>query len=156
MDSIDLQILDLIQRDGTLSLAAIADQVALSQTPCWKRIKRLEDSGVITGRVALLDPQKVGVPVTVFASIRTNRHDPTWLAAFADGVARLPEVVEVYRMSGQIDYLLKIVCPDIAGYDAVYKQLIEIVDIHDVSSAFAMEELKATTALPLRHAATDA
>jgi len=153
MDSIDLRILGLLQADATLSLAAIADRVGLSQTPCWKRVRRLEEDGVITGRVALLDPKKVGVPVTVFASIRTNRHDPIWLAAFADGVAQLPEVVEVYRMSGQTDYLLKIVCPDIAGYDAVYRQLIEIVDIHDVSSAFAMEELKATTALPLRHAA---
>lgn len=154
MDSIDLRILGVIQADATLSLAAIADRVGLSQTPCWKRIRRLEQDGVITGRVALLNPRKVGVPVTVFASIRTNRHDPTWLAAFADAVTQLPEVVEVYRMSGQVDYLLKIVCPDIAGYDAVYRQLIEIVDIHDVSSAFAMEELKATTALPLRHAPT--
>lgn len=151
MDSIDVRILGLLQADATLSLSAVAERVGLSQTPCWKRIRRLEEAGVIKGRVALLDAVKVGTPVTVFASIRTNRHDPSWLAEFAAAVERLPEIVEVYRMSGQIDYMMKIVCPDIAGYDAVYKQLIEIVDIHDVSSAFAMEELKTTTALPLGH-----
>lgn len=152
MDRIDLRILGLLQDDATLSLAAIAERVGLTQTPCWKRIQRMEADGVIKGRVALLDRTAVGVPVTVFVSVRTNRHEPDWLAKFADGVARLPEVVEVYRMSGTVDYLLKVVCPDIAGYDRVYKRLIEIVDLHDVASAFAMEELKATTALPLDHA----
>ena len=152
MDAIDLRILDQLQSDATLSLAAISERVGLSQTPCWKRIRRLEEAGAIRGRVALLDPTALGVPVTVFVSIRTDRHDPDWLKRFAEAVERLPEVVEVYRMSGHIDYFMKIVCPDIAGYDRVYKQLIEIVDIHDVTSAFAMEELKSTTALPLKYA----
>ena len=155
MDRLDLRILNLLQTDATLSLAAIAERVGLTQTPCWKRIQRMEKAGVIKGRVALLDPTALGVPVTVFVSVRTNQHEPAWLTRFADAVARLPEVVEVYRMSGEVDYLLKIVCPDIAGYDRVYKRLIDMVDIHDVSSAFAMEELKATTALPLDYAARD-
>jgi Lrp/AsnC family transcriptional regulator len=155
MDRIDRRILALLQTDATLSVAAIAETVGLTQTPCWKRIQRLEKSGVIRGRVALLDAAALGVPVTVFVSVRTNRHEPDWLERFADGVTSLPEVVEVYRMSGAVDYLLKIVCPDIAGYDRVYKRLIAIVDIQDVSSAFAMEELKKTTALPLDYAGLD-
>ncbi len=152
MDRIDLRILDILQTDASLPLAAIAERVGLTQTPCWNRIRRLEQAGVIKGRVALLDRAALGVPVTVFVSVRTSRHEPGWLQAFAEGVAQLPEVVEVYRMSGDVDYLLKVVCPDIAGYDRVYKRLIGIVDLHDVASAFAMEELKATTALPLNHA----
>ncbi|MGZ0188038.1 MAG: Lrp/AsnC family transcriptional regulator [Alphaproteobacteria bacterium] len=155
MDRIDRRILALLQTDATLSVAAIAETVGLTQTPCWKRIQRLEKSGVIRGRVALLDAAALGVPVTVFVSVRTNRHEPDWLERFADGVTSLPEVVEVYRMSGAVDYLLKIVCPDIAGYDRVYKRLIAIVDIQDVSSAFSMEELKKTTALPLDYAGLD-
>lgn len=154
MDRMDLRILDALQIDATLSVAAIADRVGLSQTPCWNRIRRLEEAGVIKGRVALLDADALGVPVTVFVSVRTNQHAPEWLEKFAREVTRLPEVTEVYRMSGDIDYLLKIVCPDIAGYDRVYKKLIGIVDLHDVSSAFAMEELKATTALPLNYVTT--
>jgi Lrp/AsnC family transcriptional regulator len=149
MDSIEKRILRLIQQDATLSVAAIADQVGLSQTPCWKRIQKLERVGVIQNRVALLDADALGLPVTVFVSVRTNRHEPEWLETFAEGVRRLPEIVEVYRMSGDIDYLLKIVAPDIAGYDRIYKRLISIVEIYDVSSAFAMERMKVTTALPL-------
>ena len=152
MDRLDKRILEILQLDASQSIAAIADQVGLSQTPCWKRIQRLEKTGVIQGRVALLDAAALGVPVTVFVSIRTNRHEADWLEQFAGGVTQLPEVVEVYRMSGDVDYILKVVCPDIAGYDRIYKQLIQIVGIQDISSAFAMEELKKTTALPLRYA----
>ena len=148
IDAIDKRILRIIQQDATLSVAAIADQVGLSQTPCWKRIQKLERSGVIQNRVALLDADALGLPVTVFVSVRTNRHEPEWLEKFAEGVSRIPEIVEVYRMSGDIDYLLKIVAPDIAGYDRIYKRLISIVEIYDVSSAFAMERMKVTTALP--------
>jgi Lrp/AsnC family transcriptional regulator len=154
MDSIDKRILRLIQQDSTLSVAAIAEQVGLSQTPCWKRIQKLERSGVIQKRVALLDADALGLPVTVFVSVRTNRHEPDWLEKFAEGVSRLPEIVEVYRMSGDIDYLLKIVAPDIAGYDRIYRRLISIVEIYDVSSAFAMERMKVTTALPLDYVET--
>ncbi len=155
MDRIDLRILNLLQSDATLSIAALAEQVGLTQTPCWKRVQRLEREGAIRGRVALLDRQAMGVPVTVFVSVKTNKHEPGWLQRFAEGVERILEIVEVYRMSGDVDYLLKVVCPDIAGYDRVYKRLIEIVDLHDVSSAFAMEELKATTAIPLDHASRE-
>lgn len=149
IDSVDKRILRLIQQDSILSVAAIAKEVGLSQSPCWKRIQKLEKSGVIRNRVALLDADALGLPVTVFVSVRTNRHEPEWLEKFAEGVSRLPEIVEVYRMSGDIDYLLKIVAPDIAGYDRIYRRLISIVEIYDVSSAFAMERMKVTTALPL-------
>lgn len=155
MDRIDLRILRLLQGDATLSVAAIAEQVGLSQTPCWNRIRRLEKAGVIKRRVALLDAAALGVPVTVFVSVRTRRHDAEWLTQFAEEVTRLPEVTEAYRMSGDTDYLLKVVCPDIAGYDRVYKRLINIAEMYDVSSAFAMEELKATTALPLNYVAVE-
>jgi len=154
MDSIDKRILRLLQQDSTLSVSAVAEHVGLSQTPCWKRIQKLERSGVIRSRVALLDADALGLPITSFVSVRTNRHEPEWLEKFAEGVSQLPEIVEVYRMSGDIDYLLKIVAPDIAGYDRIYKRLISIVEIYDVSSAFAMERMKVTTALPLDYVAT--
>jgi Lrp/AsnC family transcriptional regulator len=123
--------------------------VSLSATPCWKRIKRLEKAGVIQRRVAILDRDKLGLGVTVIVAIRTARHSEDWLASFADGVARIPEVVEFYRMSGEIDYLLKVVARDIADYDRIYRKLTKVADLHDVSSSFAMQEIKSTTALPL-------
>ena len=151
MDEIDRAILHLLQDDLTLSIQRIADRVGLTTTPCWRRIQKLDDSGVILRRVALLDPRKLNVGVTVFVSIRTNRHSQEWFDHFAAGVAEIPEVVGFYRMSGDIDYLLRVVVPDIAAYDEVYKTLIERVDLYDVSSSFAMEQIKFTTSLPLRY-----
>lgn len=155
MDHIDKKILTLLQEDATLSIAEIAERVGLSTTPCWRRIQKLEEAGVIDKRVTLLDPEKLNVGVTVFVSIRTSQHNIEWLEAFAAAVAKIPEVVEFYRMSGDIDYLLRVVVPDIAGYDAVYKKLIKAADLSDVSSSFAMERIKYTTALPLSYVSTD-
>jgi Lrp/AsnC family transcriptional regulator len=149
MDAIDRRILRLLQEDATLAVAEIAQRVGLSTTPCWRRIQNLERSGVIQRRVALLDPDKVNVGVTVFVRVKTSQHTYEWLERFAAAVAAIDEVVELYRMSGEIDYLLRIVVPDIAAYDAVYKRLIKAADLADVSSNFAMERIKHTTALPL-------
>jgi Lrp/AsnC family transcriptional regulator len=149
MDALDRRILSTLQTDASLSVAQVAERVGLSTTPCWRRIQRLEADGVIGARVALLDRRKLNVGVTVFVSVRTNQHDLAWLERFATAVRDIPEVVEFYRMSGDVDYLLKIVVPDIEAYDAVYKDLIRRVTLSDVSSAFAMEQIKYTTALPL-------
>lgn len=149
LDSIDRKILSIVQDDATLSMAEIADRVGLSQTPCWKRIKRLEQEGVIERRVAILNRERLGLGVTVIVAIRTAHHSDEWLRTFAEGVARIPEVVEFYRMSGDIDYLLKVVARDIADYDRIYRKLTKVVPLHDVSSSFAMQEIKSTTALPL-------
>jgi len=149
LDALDRRILAALQRDATLSVNALADAVGLSPTPCWKRVKRLEEAGVITARVALVDREKLGLGVTVFVAIRTAAHDDQWLEAFASGVRRIPEVVEFYRMSGDVDYLLKVVCADIADYDRIYRQLIRVAKLHDVSSSFAMEQIKYTTEVPL-------
>ncbi len=149
MDLIDRKILRCLQEDASLSLAAIAERVGLSTTPCWRRIQKLEQDGVILARVALLDPEKLNLGCTVFVRVLTNRHSSDWLERFAKAVAEIDEVVEVYRLSGEIDYLLRIVVPDIAGYDAVYKRLIASAEFSDVSASFAMETLKRTTALPL-------
>jgi Lrp/AsnC family transcriptional regulator len=155
MDRIDRKILDLLQSDATLALSEIAARVGLSPTPCWRRIRLLEKSGIIRRRVALLDPDKLNVGVTVFVSIRTSRHNIEWLEKFAAAVSDIPEIVEVYRMSGEVDYLLRILVPDIAGYDAVYKKLIKATELGDVSSSFAMETIKSTSALPLDYAKFD-
>ena len=152
LDRIDHALLTLLQTDASLSLNALAEAVKLSPTPCWRRIQRLEADGVIKKRVTLLDPQSINVGVTVFVSVKTNQHNAPWLKKFAQIIAAIPEVVEVYRMSGDIDYLLRVVVPDIAGYDAVYKKLIRDIELFDVSSSFAMEQLKYTTALPLDYA----
>ncbi|MEQ8393919.1 Lrp/AsnC family transcriptional regulator [Thalassobaculum sp.] len=151
MDDLDRKILTLLQVDADLALADIAERVGLSTTPCWRRIQNLEKAGVIRARVALLDAAKINLGVTVFVRIRTNRHDLEWLELFARAIADIPEIVEVYRMSGDIDYVLKVVVPDITSYDAIYKQLIGSVPMMDVSSNFAMEEIKLTTALPLTY-----
>ncbi len=150
LDSIDRAILAELQADASRSTQEIASAVGLSQNPCWRRIKRLEAAGVIRGRVALLDPDSLGVGITVFVSIRTNQHNEAWLESFASGVMEIPEVVELYRMSGEIDYLLKVLVSDIAEYDRIYKELIDVVELFDVSSSFAMERIKYTTAIPLR------
>jgi Lrp/AsnC family transcriptional regulator len=152
LDVRDRQILEILQADAMTPIAEIADRVGLSTTPCWRRVQRLERDGVIRRRVALLDPAALNVPVSVFVSIRTNQHSATWLERFRRALDGIPEIVEAYRMSGEIDYLLRVVVPDIAGYDAVYKKLIERIELADVTSSFSMEELKHTTALPLSHA----
>ncbi len=152
MDAIDRKILSLLQTDATLAVAEIADRVGLSSTPCWRRIQKLEAAGVITRRVALLDPDKLNVGVTVFVAIRTNEHSAEWLEHFQRAVDDIPEIVEFYRMSGEIDYLLRAVVPDIAAYDSVYRRLIERVRLADVTSMFAMEKIKSTTVLPVTYA----
>ena len=149
LDRLDMQILDALQRDATLSMVQLGAQVGLSSTPCWKRVKRLEDDGFIERRVAVVNRQKVGLPVTVFVSIRAGQHDEKWLVRFAAVVSTLPEVQEFHRMSGDVDYLLKVAASSIEGYDRFYKKLISLVDLAGVSSAFSMEEIKSTTALPL-------
>jgi Lrp/AsnC family transcriptional regulator len=152
MDATDRQILSLLQEDATLPLAEIARKVGLSATPCWRRIQKLEEAKVIRRRVALLDPAEINVGVTAFVFVRTNQHGLAWLEKFAAAVRDLPEVVEFYRMSGQVDYLLRVVVPDIAAYDHFYKKLIAKIELSDVSSSFAMEQIKYTTALPLDYA----
>jgi Lrp/AsnC family transcriptional regulator len=155
MDKTDLLILDCLQQDATLSVSEIAKQVGLSTSPCWNRIQRLEQSGVIRARVALLDARSLNVGVTAFVSIRTNQHSKEWFDKFSSSISSFPEVVEFYRMSGDVDYLLRVVVPDISAYDEFYKRLIDHVDLTDVSSSFAMEELKYTTTLPLEYADTE-
>ncbi len=152
MDDIDRKILGLLQKDATLSTAEIAEIVGLSTTPCWRRIQILEQEGYITRRVALVDRNKVNVPLDVFVAIRTNEHNFEWLDEFARIVCEFPEVVELYRMSGEVDYLMRVVVPDMTAYDSFYKQLIKKVQLTDVSSSFAMERIKYTTALPLEYA----
>jgi len=154
LDEMDLKILRVLQADATRPVAEIGKEVGLSTTPCWRRIQKLEEAGVIQRRVALLDPEKVNVGVTVFVSVKTDQHSIGWLERFHAAVVDFPEVVEFYRMSGEVDYLLRVVVPDIAAYDAFYKKLIAKIDISKVSSAFAMEQIKFTTALPLEFART--
>jgi Lrp/AsnC family transcriptional regulator, cysteine-sensing transcriptional activator len=152
MDAIDRRILQLLQEDASLALEELARRVNLSSTPCWRRVQKLKEAGVIRKEVALLDAGKLNVGVTVFVAVRTNQHTAGWLEKFARSVRDIPEVVEFYRMSGEMDYLLRVVVPDISGYDAVYKKLIRTVELYDVTSSFAMEEIKYTTALPLDYA----
>jgi len=149
LDKTDIQLLDALQRDATLSMAQLGEVVGLSPTPCWKRIKRLQDEGYITARMAMLDRKKLGLPVTVFVSVRTTQHDEQWLARFAATVTAMPEVMEFHRMSGDVDYMLKVVTSSIDGYDRFYKKLIRQVGLSGVSSAFSMEQIKSTTVLPL-------
>ena len=149
MDAIDHKILTQMQADATLSVAEIAERVGLSTTPCWRRIQKLEKSGVIRKRVALLDRARLNIGMDVFVAVRINQHNIEWLEKFARSVAEFPEVVEFYRMSGEIDYLMRVVVPDIPAYDRFYKRLIQQANISDVSSSFAMERIKYTTALPL-------
>lgn len=154
LDDIDRRILALLQRDATLAVSEVAEQVGLSTTPCWKRINRLREEGVIIGQVALCDPEKLGLGTTVFVKVSTNRHNEAWLAKFARAVEAIPEIVEVYRMSGDVDYLLRVIVHDIKGYDDVYRRLIAACELSDVSSSFAMERIKYTTAVPLDVVAT--
>ena len=152
LDATDRKILALLQQNAETPLADLAQAVNLSSTPCWRRIQRLREHGFITRKVALVDPRKINLAVTAFVAVRTNQHSQAWFESFRDAVRDIPEIVEFYRMSGDVDYLLRVVVPDIAAYDAVYKRLIRSVDLSDVSTSFAMEELKFTTALPLDYA----
>ena len=155
MDKLDRKILELLQQNGDLTAAEVADRVGLSKAPCWRRIKKLQEEGVVKQTVALLDARAVNVGTTVFVSIRTNQHNENWARQFTDTVESIPEVVEVYRMSGETDYLLRVVVSDIDDYDRIYKRLIRDVPLHDVSSSFAMEQIKYSTALPVRQGESD-
>ncbi len=152
LDEMDVKILRILQEDCTRPVADIGREVGLSTTPCWRRMQKLEELGVIRRRVALLDAGKVNAGVTVFVTVKTDQHNISWLQKFHAAVVDLPEVIEAYRMSGEIDYLLKVTVPDIAAYDIFYKKLVSRVEISKVSSAFAMEQMKYTTALPLHFA----
>jgi Lrp/AsnC family transcriptional regulator len=152
MDEIDRKILAQLQEDASAGVIELAERVGLSPTPCWRRIQKLETSGVIRKRVALLDRNKMNVGTTVFVAIRTNQHSLEWLEQFATAVKDIPEIVEIYRIAGDVDYLMRLVIPDIAAYDSVYKRLIQRVALSDVSSMFAMEEIKFTTTLPVNYA----
>ena len=149
MDAIDRKILSVLQQDASLSVAEIGSRVGLSSTPCWKRIQKLEGEGVIQRRVAVVDPEKIGLGVSVFVAIETGDHSEEWLARFADAVRAMPEVMEFYRMAGDVDYMLRVVVPDIAGYDTFHKKLIGTVPLKNVTSRFAMEKIKSTTSLPI-------
>ena len=149
IDNYDRKLLQLMQSNAQRTVQEYADAIGLSATPTARRIKRLTDEGVIRKQVSLLDPDALGLKTTLFVFLRTNRHDEDWLDQFAKGVQRMPEVVEFYRMGGDVDYLLKIVLPEISAYDDVYKRLIAIAPLSDVSAAFAMEALKNTTELPV-------
>lgn len=153
MDRIDLKILSLLQEDASLSLQQLSEAVHLSSTPCWRRLQKLEQEGFIQRRVALLSPQKLNVGVTVFVSIRTTQHNDQWMHQLSRVIDEIPEIVEFYRMSGDIDYLLRVVVPDVSAYDAVYKRLVKNIELSGVSSSFAMEQIKCTTALPLSYVA---
>jgi Lrp/AsnC family transcriptional regulator len=149
MDSFDKKILSLLQRDCTAPVSEIAQAVGLSTTPCWRRIQAMEKKGVIKARVALADPEQLNVALTVFVMVKTNQHNPEWLENFSTTIQEMPEILEFYRLSGNIDYLLRIVVPDMKAFDQFYKKLITKADFSDISSSFAMEELKNTTRLPV-------
>nr|WP_246529131.1 Lrp/AsnC family transcriptional regulator [Microvirga zambiensis] len=149
MDATDTKILRFLQEDASISIAELAQRVNLSQTPCWKRIQRLEASGIIKGRVALVDPEKIGLSLTAFVSVEAYDHTEAWTQRFAEFVATLPEVMEFYRMAGDVDYILRVVVPDMAAYDGFYKRLIGAVPLKNVTSRFAMERIKSTTAFAL-------
>jgi Lrp/AsnC family transcriptional regulator len=155
VDKLDRKILDVLQKDASLTAAEIAERVGLSKAPCWRRIQRLHESGVIRRNVALLDARALNVATTVFVTIKAPSHSAAWYERFAKVVRDLPEVTELHRMSGDVDYLLRIVVPDIEGYDAVYKRLIGAIEMLDVSASFSLETIKSTTALPLSYVRLD-
>jgi len=149
LDLIDRKILAELMRDATLPVAQIADKAGLSQTPCWKRIQKMEAAGVLTGRVAMADPTKLGFGLTVFVGIEAHDHTADWREAFAKVTGAIPEVMEVYRMAGEMDYLLRIAVPDMLAFDRLYKRLTDAVPIKNVTSHFSMERMKFTTAYPV-------
>ena len=149
LDAIDRKILTVLQEDASLSVAEIGDRVGLSSTPCWKRIQRLEAEDIILRRVALVDQNKIGLGITVFVSVESGDHSDAWLTTFANAVRAMPEVMELYRMAGDVDYMLRVVVADMASYDLFYKKLISSVALKNVTSRFAMEKIKSVTALPV-------
>ena len=155
MDKWDKKILSVLQKDASLTAQEVADRVGLSKAPCWRRIQRLHESGVIRQTVALLDSRRLNVGTTVFVTIKAASHSAGWFERFVKVVRDLPEVTELHRMSGDVDYLLRVVVPDIEGYDRVYKKLIASLEMLDVSASFSLETIKATTALPLDYSSPD-
>ncbi len=155
MDRTDLRILELLQQNGALTVADIGDRVGLSKAPCWRRIQRLQETGVIRQIVALLDPKALNVGTTVFVTVKTANHSAAWFNKFVSTLNEIPEVIEMHRMSGDVDYLIRIVVPNIDAYDKLYKKLISSVEFLDVSASFALETIKSTTALPLHYAVSD-
>jgi Lrp/AsnC family transcriptional regulator len=151
MDKLDKKILEHLQKNGGLTAAELADRIGLSKAPCWRRIKRLEEEGVIKQTVALLDARSLNLGTTVFVTLKTGNHSEAWFDKFVKAVRDIPEVTEIHRMSGDVDYLMRIVVPDIDAYDLVYKRLIASVEFQDVSASFALETIKYTTALPLSY-----
>ena len=149
LDAIDRKILAVLQEDASLSVAEIGEKVGLSSTPCWKRIQRLEAEDIILRRVALVDQNKIGLGITVFVSVESSDHSEAWLKKFAEAVSAMPEVMEFYRMAGDVDYMLRVVVADMQSYDAFYKKLISTVTLKNVTSRFAMEKIKSVTALPV-------
>ncbi len=149
IDGLDKKILHSLQADSSIGVVELGEKVGLSHNACWRRIRRLQKAGIITAQVALLDRKRVGLPVTVFVFVRTSQHDDEWLEGFSHGISEMPEVVEFHRLSGELDYILKLHVRDIEDYDRVYKKLIRIAPLSDVSSSFSMEEIKYTTALPV-------
>ena len=150
LDMMDRKILEILQADCTIPVAEIGKQIGLSTTPCWRRIQKLEEKGILKERVAIIDADKVNAGVTVFVFITTSKHSQEWLNQFHSAVTEFPEIVELYRMSGRVDYLMRVVVSDIFAYDEFYKRLISKIEIGDVSSTFAMEQIKFTTAIPLK------
>ncbi len=144
----------MLQQDASLTAREIAEHVGLTPTPCWRRVQNLEAAGVITKRVALVDPAALNLNVTALVQIRTNNHSAEWLDEFAEAIDTLPEIIEAYRTSGEIDYILRVVVPSIDAYDGFYRRLIEAVDLYDVRTVFVMESMKQTTALPLNYLET--
>jgi Lrp/AsnC family transcriptional regulator len=155
MDKTDRRILDLLQHNGALTVAEIGDRVGLSKAPCWRRIQRLQETGVIRQIVALLDPKALNVGTTVFVTVKTANHSAAWFNRFVSTLNEIPEVTEIYRMSGDVDYLIRIAVPDIETYDKLYKKLIAAVEFLDVSASFALETIKCSTALPLHYVRCD-
>lgn len=149
MDATDLKILAILQEDASISVGEIAKRIGLSQTPCWRRIQRLEAEGVMRKRVALLDPRAIGVGLTVFVEIETGDHSQEWLERFAAEMTAMPEVMEVHRMAGDVDYLLRVAVADMASFDLFYRRLVALLPLKNVTSRFAMELVKGTTAFPL-------
>lgn len=152
LDDIDRRLLAELQEDASDSLEKLGERVGLSRNACWNRVRRLEDAGVLQARVALVDPAKINLGLTVFIAVRTNEHDPDWLETFARETRAIPEIQGVYRTSGDLDYLIRARVPDVAAYDALYQRLIRKIRLADVSASFVMQEIKETTALPLSYA----
>jgi Lrp/AsnC family transcriptional regulator len=152
LDRLDRKILELLQKDGRLTAAEIADQIGLSKAPCWRRIRHLQETGVIRQTVAVLDAKALNVGTTVFVTVKAANHSAAWFERFAKVVSDIPEVVDLYRMSGDVDYLMRVCVPDIEAYDEVYKKLIANCEFLDISASFALETIKSTTALPLNYA----